>query len=163
MAADNIKDRQINAIVGAALRALIETGADDEAVGAFAITHRNSVARILGQPEETLATPDLQSVVYQALRLAMEEAGFKPRRSKGKTTQRLNVEIFGRRTSLSISDELLVRLIEAKGNKKTANKFVQEIARNVPNGTENRSAWVEQRIKAFLDFGSSDTLASFRH
>ena len=55
---DEIKDRQLNALVGGALRGLVESGADDEAVGAFAASYRQKAAKILGRPLEALVLLD---------------------------------------------------------------------------------------------------------
>lgn len=159
MTEEDIKDRQLNAIVGAAVRALADSGADDEAIGAFAASHRVKVARILGHPEEALQPPDLQTIVQQAVSLALEQAGLGTRKSAGKTTQRFNVEIAGHRTSISIDKGVIAKLSEAKGSKKAVNKFVQQIAYNVPTGIENRSGWIEERIHAFLNFGAGEESA----
>ncbi len=166
MTDEDIKDRQLNAIVGAAIRALAESGADDEAIGAFAASHRVKVAHLLGNPEQALQPPpDLQTIIQHAVSSALESAGVGGKKPLGKTTERFNVEIAGRRTSLSIDKEVVAKLSQAKGTRKAANKFVQEIAKGVPEGTVNRSGWVEERILAFLDFRNTpgSAPASPRH
>ena len=70
---DEIKDRQLNALVGGALRGLVESGADDEAVGAFAASYRQKAAKILGRPLEALNPPDLKEVIKLAVAEALAD------------------------------------------------------------------------------------------
>lgn len=161
--ADEIELRKLNAIVGAAIKALAESGADDEFVGAFAATHRAKVARILGQPEEALQSPDLLALVTQAVSQALGDAGIGKNRAK-QPAKRINVVIAGRRTSVTLSREILDRLIEAKGSQSQANDFVQELAGSLPAEVTNRSGWIEERVRAFLNFRQGEPMdGSPRH
>ena len=72
---EDTKDRQINALVGGAVRGLVESGADDEAVGAFAASYRQKAAKILGRPQEALDPPDLTEVIKVAVAQALAAAG----------------------------------------------------------------------------------------
>jgi len=146
---DGIKIRQLNAIVGAAIRALVESGADDESIGSFAATHRTKVSAILGQPELSLQQPDLADLVQKAVLAAIEQKSGIGRRQ---TTERFNVIIAGRRTSLSINKEVVSKLTLAKGSRGAASKTIRRIAVDTPSNEENKSAWVEERILTFLDF-----------
>jgi 3-oxoacyl-(acyl-carrier-protein) synthase len=161
--ADEIDLRKINAIVGAAIKAVVESGADDEFVGAFAATHRAKVARILEHPEEALQGPtDLLALVTQAVAQALGEAGIGSNRRA--PAKRINVVIAGRRTSVTLSREILDRLIEAKGSQSQANNFVQELASNLPADVPNRSRWIEERVRAFLNFRQGDpVIGAQRH
>lgn len=163
--ADEIELRKLNAIVGAAIKALAESGADDEFVGAFAATHRAKVASILGQPEEALQSPDLLALVTQAVSQALGDAGIgKNRGSPKRPAKRINVVIAGRRTSVTLSREILDRLIEAKGSQSQANDFVQELAGGLPAEVSNRSGWIEERVRAFLNFRQGEPMdGSPRH
>jgi uncharacterized Ntn-hydrolase superfamily protein len=153
MSNQNPNNRQINAIIGAAIRAFVETGADDESIGAFATDYRAKVARYLGEPETSLKTPDLAEVVTQAVAAALAQAGeAKKRQTPGVQTRRFNIEFAGRRTSLSIRNDVASRLAQEKGSLPEARKFIQEVAKAAPKGIENRSAWVEERIEAYLAY-----------
>ena len=68
---DEIELRKLNAIVGAAIKVMIESGADDEFIGSSAASYRRKVAKILGEPVEALDLPDLLSIVSQAVRQAL--------------------------------------------------------------------------------------------
>ena len=72
---EDTKDRQINALVGGAVRGLVESGADDEAVDAFAASYRQKAAKILGRPQEALDPPDLTEVIKVAVAQALAAAG----------------------------------------------------------------------------------------
>ena len=72
-------DPKLNAIVGAAVRALVESGADDERIGAFAAAHRVRVAEILGLSPTPAGPPDLIEVVREAVRGVLSESGLAAR------------------------------------------------------------------------------------
>lgn len=69
---DEIELRKLNAIVGAALRGFVESGADNEFIGAFAASYREDVSKILGTSGEALGPPDLLDIVTQAVRAAVQ-------------------------------------------------------------------------------------------
>jgi hypothetical protein len=82
--------RQLNAIVGGAIRALVESGADDEIVGAFSATYRTQVAKILGFTEKSFQPLDLVAIVQAAVRLALKEADGSVALFSGSHTQSIN-------------------------------------------------------------------------
>lgn len=145
---DASETKKINAIVGAALKSLVESGAGDEFVGAFAMAHRDKVAKILGAAEPEADSPDLLSVVTQAVGLALEQAGVT--RRKESNTKRINVEVAGRRTSVTLSKTVLDQLVKSKGSTQQAKLVIQDLANTAPVNVENRSGWVEERLLGVL-------------
>ncbi len=150
---DETDIRKLNAIVGAALKALAENGADDETLGAFAANHRSKVAEILGCSSAQPQAPDLLSLVTQAVTQAMANIPeLKGVSKKEKRAKRISVLIANQRTSVTISPTTVARLIEAKGNKKQAREFIEELANKAPQDSDNRSKWVEARLLSFLSY-----------
>lgn len=148
----DIKDRQLNALVGGALRGLVESGADDEAVGSFAQSYRLKAAKILGFPEEALNPPDLTSVIKEAVTQALEATGaLKPKKSR-KQNDRFTVIIKGQRTSITIHQDVTAQLLQVKGSKSAVSSFVRDVAKDVPESAENKSQWIEDRIAKILHF-----------
>lgn len=158
---DNSDTRKLDAIVGSAIRALVESGADDEFIGSFSANHRIKVAGILEQSAATSSPPDLQSVVAQAVTQALSAAGIVGKQRNA--SQRVNVIIAGRRTSVTLGVATIEKLIEAKGGKSQAKELVQEMARTIPTNVENRSGWLEERLQAFLTFQKNDPHLLPRH
>jgi len=148
MANDDLELRKLNAIVGASVKALADSGADDEFIGAFASSHRQKVSQILGHPEEALQPPDLQAMITQAVEQALDAAGLRKRPSRRKT-ERVHVLIGGRRTSVTLGQATVADLMRTKGAKQ-AKALIQELANGAPSDTDNRSRWIDERIRAFL-------------
>lgn len=142
--------RKLDAIVGSAIRALVENGADDAAVGRFAASHRAHVAQILGQPAELPGPPDLLALVTQAVQQAMSMTAAAPRRAPAR--KRLTVELTnGRRTSVTVDASLLQALQASKGGSRPqATAFIQELARNAPDEAANRSGWVHDKLREIV-------------
>lgn len=158
---DDSDTRKLNAIVGAAIKALTDSGAGDEYVGSFAASHRAKVASILGHSEPAAEAPDLLAIVTRAVGLALEQAGVGKR--KEPSTKRVNVEIAGRRTSLTLSRSVLEKLAQAKGTKQQAKAVIQDLANTAPLDVENRSGWVEERVVGVLALSEQDSASSARH
>lgn len=143
---------KLDAIVGAALKGLAESGADDAFVGAFAVRHRERVAQIMGQPLQASPSVDLGALITQAVGMALAAAGVGAAPAK---SARVIVWVQGRRTSVTLHMPLLERLVTVKGDKASARDYVRELAGRAPTGVKNRSAWVEARVEAFLRHGHS--------
>lgn len=143
---DDLKNQKLNAIVGAALRALFESGADDTFIGAFAASHRKQVAEVMGATEAPPQPPELLSLVKQAVTEALGNS--KPKREL--RTRRLNVLIDGHRTSITININTEKLLTATHGEK--AITVIQDIASKVPSNITNKSKWVEERLQAVLAF-----------
>lgn len=154
MTDDNLETRKLNAIIGAALKALALSGADDEYIGAFAVTHRDKVAKLMGQTETALQSPDLQTIVEQAVSHALAVAGLGKITSK-QAARRINVIIDGRRTSVTIDRITVAKLVEAKGDKQ-ANELIQKLANSAPENVTNRSRWVSDRVNKVLNYGQDN-------
>ena len=158
---DDSETRKLNAIVGATIKALAESGAGDEFVGAFAASHRAKVASILGAPEPAADSQDLLSIVTQAVGIALEQAGVGKR--KEPMTKRVNVEIAGRRTSLTLNRTVLDQLAKVKGSPHKAKSLIQDLANSAPVNVENRSGWVEARLLGVLALADQDGASAARH
>lgn len=153
--------RKLNALVGAAIKALVESGAGDEFVGAFAASHRTKVASILGASEQAHDSQDLLTIVTQAVGVALEQAGVGKR--KEPATKRVNVEIAGRRTSLTLSHAVLEKLAQAKGSRQKVKAVIQDLANTAPVDVENRSGWVEERLAGLLALANNGSASLTRH
>lgn len=149
---------KLNAIVGSAIKALVESGADDAYVGSFAASHRAKVARILGQSETVDEPPDLLAMVTKAVQAAL--AGLPGSQAglslplvghRKKVAKRVYVTVAGRSTSLTLREESVARLTEILGDKRKAKAVIQDLASSAPQDTPNRSRWVEDRIFAYMD------------
>ena len=148
----DIKGRQLNALVGGALRGLVESGADDEAVGAFAMSYRQKAAKLLGTPQEALDPPDLTEIIKLAVAQALETSSqHQPKKSR-KQNDRFTVSINGLKTSITVHKDIIAQLNEAKGSKEAVSRFVRDVAKDVPESVENKSAWIEDRICTILRF-----------
>lgn len=149
--------QQIDAIVGEALKGLVESGADPAFLGSFAASHRVAVSRILGAIESNdPAPPDLVELVAKGARLALEQAGLiKHRQRDGSTARRISVMVDGKRTTVSVTQPLMQQLIEARGNESSAIQLVQDVAKNAPADAKNRSAWLAERLRAAIVFAKS--------
>ena len=155
--------QKLNVIVGAAIRALAEAGADDELIGRFAAQHREKVAGLLGMSASVQAPPDLLELVTQAVGAALEGAGVVPKaRGAGPATKRINVEVAGRRTCLTLSKKVLDTLSASKKDKGEAMALIKGLANSAPADVSNRSAWVEEHLLSILSQPPTET-ASIRH
>lgn len=162
---DEIKDRQLNALVGGAVRGLVESGADDEKIGAFAASYRLKAAKLLNHPHEALEPPDLTEIIKAAVSQALAAAApVIPKRSR-KQNEHYTVTIRGQKTSVTIHKDVIARLGEAKGDKAAVSRFVREVAKDVPESVENKSEWIEDRISTLLQFEaeSAQNGSSARH
>lgn len=144
--------RKLNAIVGSALRGLVESGASDEAIGAFAHDHRSKVSQLLGLESAPAQQVDLENVVAKVL----EQMGFAPGKPERKPAARIIVEVRGSKTSISMSRALMDRLVAAKGGqRKAANATIEELANAAPADVRNRSRWVADHVETILSLPQS--------
>lgn len=153
--------RKLNAIVGAAIKSLVESGAEDEFVGEFAMSHRAKVAKILGAAGPKEDSLDLLTVVTQAVGLALEQAGIT--RRKESSTKRINVEVAGRRTSVTLSRAVLDQLVKSRGSTHKAKLVIQDLANTAPVNVENRSGWLEERLLGVLALTNQAEPPAQRH
>lgn len=158
MGSDENERSQLDAIVGSAIRALVESGADDAFVGSFAVTHRAKVAQLLGHSNTPPAEPSLEEIVSRVVVDTLEAAGLTKKRESKAKTKRVNVTIAGQRTSLTLNRQLVTGLIEAKGAK-AANALFEELANAAPQ-PPGRSKWVAERVQSMLSFDGRDAAAT---
>lgn len=156
---DDLK-RKLNAIVGSALRALAESGAPDDLLGSFAADHREKVAGILGLVPQPQETPDLVTIVEQAVERVMQRhVAASPTGSRA-TTVRKYVLVDGKRTSVTIKAATFSELLAREGGNKEALRVVNQLADGAPDDVGNRSKWVEERLQALLNANSATTSSS---
>ena len=151
-------DHELDSIVGAALKALVESGADRQHIGAFAASFRTEVSQILGRQPQAPAEPDLLGLVRQA-GVALPAPAFA---SQQRATKPVYVRVNGQRTAVSIGRTLLEDLAQREGGLDKARARVREVAMQSPPETTNRSAWVTDALKKLLSSSSEPPTAS-RH
>jgi len=144
-------DTKLNHIVGAAIRALVESGADDGQIGAFAVAHRAKVAQILGATEHPPAgPPDLHAVVRDAVRSVLTESGLAAAQLRAKA-KRINVLVGGKRTSVTVDTGLYLKVANANGGAKKASALIRSLASSAPPDVAKRSGWIEERLRAITE------------
>lgn len=149
------EDDQLDALVGAALRGLVNSGASSKAIGEFANKYRREASEILGLVEAKSLEPDLLALVATAVKQALAEANAGGSQRKATRRRRFYVRVSGERTSVTIPMETAEKLFAEKGERQ-ARKFVANLAENAPKTVPNRSRWVEERINATIAFSSQD-------
>ena len=152
---DDSPQFKLNALVGAALRGLVQSGADDQAIGAFAAEHRERVAQILGMAAP-VAPVDLQAVIESAV-----AQGGKPRRQSG-AARRVYVVVAGVRTSVTIPSALFEEVAAAGGGAKEARRLAEQYANQAPD-EGNRSGWTVERLRGHLALHEAPGAAQPRH
>lgn len=150
---------ELDAIVGAALKGMVGSGASSAKVGAFAASFRDEVATILGRKEAPAQATELLELVTQAVQNALGASGVQPRKRQA-PAKRIYVECNGRATSVSIPAEMLLKIDTVTGGRKQTVQALRDIARSVPGSVENRSEWVRQRA---LLLSEQSAEASSRH
>lgn len=138
---------KLDALVGAALKRLVEAGASSEAVGAFAASYRTEVAQILGLAESRPAEPDLGELVQAAVSRALSEAGVIGQGRARRRARKFFVKVDGRRTSVLVAAEQADELVQKLGRRQ-ANEVVARIAQSAPSNIDNRSGWVQDQLRA---------------
>lgn len=169
MSADH-SSQKLNAIVGAALRALALAGAEDEVLGAFAAEHRVKVAEILGISSQAPVTVDLQTIITNAVTEGVRQShlalglggGLSHAKSAKGAVKRVYVTVAGKRTSLTVPNDLFERVATNLGGLKPAMKVIREYANQAP-ANKKRSSWTEQQLTSLLTLSNTDGAAAARH
>lgn len=142
---------ELDAIVGAALKAMVQSGAARAPLGAFAASFREEVAQILGRKPAKPEAPDLLALVTQAVRQAISDpalvGGISP---KPQGARRVYVSVNGRPTSVTLARATLEALERSVGDRKKTKAIIQQLAQNAPADVPNRSAWVHERVLALV-------------
>ena len=138
---------QTHALIGEAMKALVEIGASAEVLGAFALSYPVKVEKLMARPPAVEDVPDLQAIITKSVKQAMQDAGMVPRKAPPKV--RVYVLVDGKRTSVLIAQPVLQQLQEVKGAD-LAREVVQQLVEQAPEDIENRSAWLGQKIKGYL-------------
>lgn len=142
---------ELDAIVGAALKAMVQSGAARAHLGAFAASFREEVAEILGRKPAKPEAPDLLELVTQAVRQAIADPGLLAGASrKAPGARRVYVSVNGRPTSVTIAREALETLERSVGDRRKTKAIIQQLAQNAPADVPNRSAWVQDRVRALV-------------
>lgn len=150
MGRDDDTNGKIDAIVGAAVRALANGQSDDKTLGAFAASFRRKVAATLLEGAAEPEPPDLLAVIRQAVSDAIREerGGILSERRLRKA--RVTVQVKGVRTSVTISADLADKYTQVfKGNKQAARNSLNSLAESCPAGVI-RSQWMEERMRAVV-------------
>ncbi|MBC7619096.1 MAG: hypothetical protein H7293_08935 [Candidatus Saccharibacteria bacterium] len=152
---DDFSLSKLNALVGAALRGLIQSGADDQAIGAFAAEHRERVAQILGMPAASTEHPDLSAIVAAAVAEGIANGLLVAGKSKsrqrpaGTEFRRVFIVVAGVRTSVTVPNELLAKVATATGSTKAARRLVETYA-NQATDEQNRSGFTVNGLTQYL-------------
>lgn len=150
------KAAQLNAIVGAAIKAMAEAGVSPERLGAFAAEYRTHVVSVMGG-EPSAHEPDLLALVKMAVKEAIGES--KPpalptvpsnvTESASLGVRRVYVSISGKRTSVSIPGAVYESLAQAAGGSpRVVKRRIEAVAQEVPPEADNRSGWITERLRA---------------
>ncbi len=163
---DDSPQFKLNALVGAALRGLVQSGADDQAIGAFAAEHRERVAQILGMAAAPVAPVDLQAVIESAVAQGIEKAQSQGRLGKARrqagAARRVYVVVAGVRTSVTIPSALFEEVAAAGGGAKEARRLAEQYANQAPD-EGNRSGWTVERLRGHLALHEAPGAAQPRH
>lgn len=147
-------DSRLDTLVGEALRAIVESGADAAFIGAFAASHRQRVAQILGvaeKPADVAAGVDLVELVERVVTELEERRASRPRKPK------FNLEVAGRRTSVSLSTASLQLLQASKVSPRQARSILESLAATCPARPQtSRSTWVETHLQAALEMATTE-------
>ncbi|MCZ8256948.1 MAG: hypothetical protein O9327_14945 [Polaromonas sp.] len=159
-------NRKLNAIVGAALRAMASTGVPDDHLGSFAAEHREKVAEILGVKPQSSEAPDLVAVVEEAVERVLKK--HQPAAGSQSATPkfvRKTVLVNGQRTSITLKGETYNQLLKRESGKpRKAAKVLHQLAMSAPPDVGNRSGWVEARLQGLLQAQEVDAAKiSTRH
>ena len=145
---DNSDHAKLDALVGAALKGLVESGASAEAIGAFAASYRIQAAQVLGLAAAPPEEPDLLELVTEAVTKVMGDLNLTPRKVRRKS-RRVFVSIGGNRTSVMITSPTMERLEKERGAKEAVD-LIKQMANIAPVDVKNRSKWVEDKIFATI-------------
>lgn len=148
--ADN-KTQQLNAIVGEALKALVEIGVAPDQVGAFAISYPPRAAALLGHGPSDNDVVDLEELIHRSVVKAMRAANtVHEKASSDSAKTRINVVVQGRRTSVTIQKRMVDAAAVAQGSPGKGKALIQDLAAGAPDDVVNRSAWTEEALHSHL-------------
>lgn len=150
---------KLDALVGAALKGLMEAGASAQAIGSFALSYRQEASQILGISPSKPEAPDLGQLVTEAVSKALGTAG--GGRRFRQPAMKFYVMVGGRRTSVTISAEAATKALESHGGREQVTAAIERLANSAPAEVKNRSKWIEGRLSAVMAF-AADT-PSARH
>lgn len=141
-------DEQLDAIVGEAIKALVEAGASAQFIGSFSIVARQRFGQHLGAPAEQ--PPDLKAVISEAVTQAVQKALGASQPDPGEERLRMQVVCAGKRTSVTLRKNKVEQLIGAVGSRESSMRVIRELAGAASDPVENRSLWLEGQIDAWL-------------
>lgn len=144
---------EIDAIVGAALKAMVESGAARARIGAFAVSFRDEVSDILGRKPKEPEAPDLLALVTSAVKSALQDPAINPavRSARKPSAIKLYVTVQGRRTSVSMPANLVTGLDAVTGGRKKTSALVEQLAQAAPQDVPNRSRWIHERARVYAE------------
>lgn len=158
--ADNKDNPQLNAVMGVALRALVDAGAEPGFLATFVDRYRNEFAQQLQLPVAAPA-PDLRAVIVAAVAEALGATGPRPRR--GKQTQPVNVLVNGQRTTVTVRKDRFQTIEQLVGGGRQARQVIQQLAATAPADADRRSTWLDTQLDAFIQLRQSAPASPQRH
>ena len=164
MSVDEAED-PLDAIVGAALKAMSDSGAPRARLGAFAASFREEVAEILGRKPPPAPATDLLQLVTHAVRQVLAEPGLATATAaaRAQPAKRIYVTVAGRATSVTLPVDALRQLDEVAGGRKQARAIIQQLADSAPDDVPNRSGWIQERMLAVAAAAGSDADGGAAH
>lgn len=163
---DTPKDARVDELLGEAIKLMVESGTPAVFVGKFALGFPEKIVKVLGAPQ---AVPelDLEAIIQRTVQVTLgtrvgvaTESGRRGPRPAGKT--RLNIQAEGKRTSISVRNDLLQRMVEQDGEL-AVKKLLQLFADEADNASGNRTSAVEARMAQFLVLREVEAEQSPRH
>ena len=161
------EEEKLNAIVGSALKAMVESGVDEKVLGAFAFAHRNKVANILGiqtaaQQEQALRAQIAEELVQQVAKdLGQTLSATLAKISAHPKKIRKNIVINGSRTAVTVDEANYQSLVQSKGED-GALAALNDLASKTPKDVANRSGWINTQIQSLVALQDM-TAQSTRH
>lgn len=156
---DKETNPQIDALLGEAIKLMVESGVPTSLIGQFAQRYPAILATHLPPPPPPAPAEvpaDLKEIVKQAVREVIAGASTDlstgqnaQRRSRGAKKVPVTVALSTGRTGVRVRADLYEKLV-ALGHQSSANKLVKTFAESAPPGHDNRSAWVDEQLAQYL-------------
>lgn len=156
---DDSSNAKLNNLLGLALKAMVEGGADLAHIATFSETYRPLFAKELGMKTEPPV--DLKAVIAEAVSQVL---GAMPGPRARKPKQRINVIDGGKRTSVTVDPDRLQRLSHAVGGIDQAREVLQQLIDTKPKAIETggRSTWLNGQIDTYLNL-QKDSVSQSTH
>lgn len=135
-------------LLGEAVRLLVQAGVSGAAITDFIREYSEVVASSLASPPASKES-ELRAEVKAAVKEALLELAPPSRRTAAGMRKQMSVYVAGKKTSLSLRQDLVSRVQEEVGEKETR-RLIHELANSKPKDKKNRTAWVEEHLQQHL-------------